>query len=172
MRKVIIDTETTGLSPQKDKIIEISLIEIDEKNNLTGNFFHSFINPQKSIPRSASLVHGIRYNTIKDSPTFHELKEDILNFIKDKELISYYTSFNIKILNYELGFRVSNKTIDVLKLAKEIYPEGKFNLNNMMQRMKIKKEKIFNNQLFSDCYNTYLIYKKLCEKTCKDSNIL
>lgn len=95
-----------------------------------------------------------------------------MNFIKDKELISYYTSFNIKILNYELGFRVSNKTIDVLKLAKEIYPEGKFNLNNMMQRMKIKKEKIFNNQLFSDCYNTYLIYKKLCEKTCKDSNIL
>lgn len=31
MRKVIIDTETTGLSPQKDKIIEISLIEIDKK---------------------------------------------------------------------------------------------------------------------------------------------
>lgn len=172
MRKVIIDTETTGLSPQQDKIIEIALIEIDEKNNLTGNFFHSFINPQKSIPRNASLVHGIRYNTIKDAPTFHELREGILNFIKDKELISYYTYFNIKMLNYELGFKINNKTIDVLKLAKEIYPEGKFNLNKMMQRMKVKREKIFNNQLFSDCYDTYLIYKKLYEMTNKDSNIL
>ena len=45
-RKLILDTETTGLSFDNDKIIEIGIVELKE-NVLTQNYFHEYINPKE-----------------------------------------------------------------------------------------------------------------------------
>ena len=57
-RKLILDTETTGLNYNEDKIIEIGIVELID-NVLTSNFFHVYINPQRTISSSAQKVHGL-----------------------------------------------------------------------------------------------------------------
>ena len=47
-RKLILDTETTGLDFNVDKIIEIGIVELKD-NVLTQNYFHEYINPEKDI---------------------------------------------------------------------------------------------------------------------------
>ena len=57
-RKLILDTETTGLNFDNDKIIEIGIVELKD-NVLTQNYFHQYINPEREISLSAQKVHGI-----------------------------------------------------------------------------------------------------------------
>lgn len=163
MRKVIIDTETTGLNSEKDKIIEIAMIDIDEDNQLTGNFYYSLVNPQRSIPRNATQIHGINHSKIKTAPTFENIKDDVIKFINGKTIISYYLPFNVKILNYGLGVELSNYMIDVMKLTQKKYPQRNYCLNKIIKQIKVKKQNIFNNQLLNDCYCAYLLYKQLAD---------
>ena len=70
-RKLILDTETTGLSFDIDKIIEIGIVELKE-NVLTQNYFHEYVNPEKDISLSAQKVHGISNEFLIDKPVFSE----------------------------------------------------------------------------------------------------
>ena len=57
-RKLILDTETTGLNFDNDRVIEIGIVELID-DVLTQNYFHEYINPEKKINLSAQKVHGI-----------------------------------------------------------------------------------------------------------------
>ena len=61
-RKLILDTETTGLSFDNDRIIEIGIVELKD-NILTQNYFHEYINPERHKLISTK-VHGISMNLI------------------------------------------------------------------------------------------------------------
>ena len=61
-RKLILDTETTGLSFDIDKIIEIGIVELKEKISLTQNYFHEYVNPEKDIGLSAKKYMEFRMN--------------------------------------------------------------------------------------------------------------
>lgn len=163
MKKVIFDTETVGLNPQKDKIIEIGMIEIDEENNLTGNFFHSYVNSKQRIPRTITKINGINWHTIKDAPTFDEIKSSVLDFIHDKELISHYMPFNLRMLQNALGIDLENKTTDTLLMTRKIFSLQHVGLSNLVKSLKLKKSKIFNNSLMQDCCYTWQLYIKLIE---------
>jgi len=62
-RPIYYDTETTGIRPDKDRIIEIAAF--DPKENKT---FHSLIHPGCPIPKEASAIHHIYDETVKDAP--------------------------------------------------------------------------------------------------------
>ena len=66
-RKLILDTETTGLDYENDKIIEIGIVELID-NVLTQNYFHEYINPNIDISISAQKVHGITNEFLLDKP--------------------------------------------------------------------------------------------------------
>lgn len=168
MRKVILDLETTGLRLNKDKIVEIAMIELNENNEFSGNFFHSYINPQRTIPRMVSKVHGIYWPTIKSAPIFDEIKNDILQFIQNKELLSYHI-FNLQILNCQLGFKLDTPTTDILKLTRDIFSFDSYNQRLVAKKLKIKDCPLFNNELLHDCYKAWKIYQKVMKQVnCTD----
>ena len=58
-RFIVLDTETTGFSPEKgDKVIEIGCVEIIDRK-ITNNSYHVYINPNREVPYGAFKVHGI-----------------------------------------------------------------------------------------------------------------
>ena len=87
MSEIFLDIETTGLSfKDNHKIVEIACIETNE---LIPNkkIFHKIINPERNVPDEAFKIHGFSSGFLKDKPKFHEVADELLNFIKEKDLI-------------------------------------------------------------------------------------
>ena len=82
LRELIFDTETTGLNEKSgDRIVELALLEVIDMQ-LTGRRFHYYLNPagKKSNP-FALRVHGLDSEFLEDKPFFHEIVDDLLEFI-------------------------------------------------------------------------------------------
>lgn len=161
-KKVIINTEVTGLRPKDGhKLVEIAAIEIDENDVQTGAVFHAYINPERSIPRNVVKIHGLDYKFLKDYPTFAAYKDELLRFIEGKEIIGHNVKFDMNFLNNEVGFELPNKVTDTLEMARETFPAQRNNLVALRKRLNIKiKHSPYNGALLDALY-VYEVYKRL-----------
>ena len=139
-RKLILDTETTGLDFDDDKIIEIGIVELKD-NVLTQNYFHEYINPEKDISISAQKIHGINNEFLLDKPTFNNLAQKFLDFIKDDTIIIHNAEFDTNFINKELqncGFnKIKNSIIDTIKIAKKEFPGQTVNLDSLCKKLNV-----------------------------------
>src|SRR5690606_24481420 len=80
-REIVLDTETTGLSPATgDRIVEIGCVELI--NHIpTGKHLHIYLNPERSMPEDAFRVHGLSDDFLRDKPKFAEKADEFLEFI-------------------------------------------------------------------------------------------
>ena len=139
MREIVLDTETTGLDPlQGHRIVEIGAVELF--NHIpTGNTYHTFINPQRDVPREAEAVHGLSSGFLKDKPIFSKIVDEFIEFIGETVLIIHNASFDVGFLNAELGFIkrppiLPERIIDTLLLAKKRHPMGPNSLDALCKR--------------------------------------
>ena len=103
MRKIFLDTETTGLDPnQGHRIIEIAAVEMINRQ-LSNNQFHVYINPEREIDEAAQEVHGLTLDFLLDKALFQDIAQDFIDFIADSELIIHNAPFDLGFLNMELG---------------------------------------------------------------------
>lgn len=149
MRQIVLDTETTGLEPsQGHRIIEIGCIELQDRC-FTGNDFHVYINPQRSIDSGAVNIHGITEEFLADKPTFVEIANEFLDYIKNSEIIAHNATFDIGFLNHELGLlspkqninKYATTILDTLELARRLHPGQRNNLDALCNRYKIDNTK-------------------------------
>ena len=144
MRQIVLDTETTGLSPETgDRIIELGCVELVNRK-LTGNNLHFYFNPDRDSHEDALRVHGISNEFLKDKPRFGELVEEILTYIQDAEVIIHNAPFDIGFLNKELELlgKPPFKTfvsgvIDSLVMAKEMFPGKRNSLDALCDRLEV-----------------------------------
>jgi DNA polymerase-3 subunit epsilon len=141
MRQVVLDTETTGLDPrQGHRIIEVAAIELDGRK-VSKRTFHRYLNPEREIDEGAAAVHGLTLDRLQDEPRFAEVAPALLEFIDGAELIIHNAPFDIGFLNAELALAglppLSNQVIDTLKVAKELHPGKKNNLDALCDRYQI-----------------------------------
>lgn len=133
MRQIVLDTETTGLNPRTgDRVIEVGCVELVNRM-LTGNNFHVYINPERDSEEGALAVHGLTTEFLSDKPRFHEIAEDLRNYIRGAEVIIHNAPFDLGFLNHEfnrLGLPTftehCSSVVDTLVNAKEMRP-GKRN---------------------------------------------
>lgn len=143
MREIVLDTETTGMDPDKgDKLVEIGCIEL-ENHIPTGRTYHQYINPERDVPAEVVAVHGLTNEILKDEPTFGEIVGDFLDFIgTDAKLVIHNAAFDMKFLNAELktfGFpSLDNKrVIDTLLIARKKFPGSPANLDALCRRFQV-----------------------------------
>ena len=101
MREIILDTETTGLDPATgDRLVEIAGVEV--LNYIpTGEFYHTYIDPERDVPDGAFRVHGLSTEFLKGKPLFRDVAADFLAFIGDSRLVIHNAEFDMKFLNAE-----------------------------------------------------------------------
>ncbi|MDD5058361.1 MAG: DNA polymerase III subunit epsilon [Sideroxydans sp.] len=138
MRQVVLDTETTGLDPkQGHRIIEVAAIELDGRK-VSERMFHRYLNPEREIDEGAAAVHGLTLDRLQDEPKFAEIAPALLEFIGDAQLIIHNAPFDLGFLNAELKLAglppLDNPVIDTLKVAKDLHPGKKNNLNALCDR--------------------------------------
>ena len=91
---VYLDTETTGLLPT-DKIVEIAIVGMDGEV-----LVDSLVNPEKPIGYFASQVHGIYDDMVEDAPTIDELKDEIIEAVKGKDVVIYNSGYDMQYLPF------------------------------------------------------------------------
>lgn len=132
-RQVVLDTETTGLSPATgDRLVEIGCVEL--VNHLpSGKTFHVYLNPQRSMPEEAFRVHGLSDDFLADKPLFSAVAADFRAFIDDATLIIHNAPFDMGFLNTELEKlsqpRLTNEVIDTVMLARQRHPGARVSLD-------------------------------------------
>jgi len=146
MREIVLDTETTGLDPNKgDRLIEIGCVEIVNRMP-TGQEFHVFINPERDVPAEAQAVHGISTAFLKDKPLFPAVAKDFLAFIGNDTLVIHNAAFDVGFLNAELKRAKlpaisSTRVVDTLALARRKHPAGPNSLDALCKRYGIDNSK-------------------------------
>lgn len=144
MRKIVIDTETTGLSPgQGHRIVELAAIEI-KGWEITQNRIHRYFNPEREIDPRAAAVHGLTLARLIDEPTFDDFAHEFAEFIRDAELIIHNAPFDLGFLNSEFEKAglppvesICKKVTDTLLVAREQNPRKKNSLNDLCERYEI-----------------------------------
>ena len=139
MREIVFDTETTGLSfSGGDRLVEIGCVELVNRV-MTGRTFHAYINPERPMPVEAFNVHGLSEVFLSDKPRFHEVVEDLLDFIGESPLVAHNAGFDFGFLNGELGkcgrpVVDLARMIDTLTLARTRHPGAKHTLDALCVR--------------------------------------
>jgi DNA polymerase-3 subunit epsilon len=141
MRRIVLDTETTGLDPkQGHRIIELAAIEL-EGRKVSLRRFHRYLNPEREIEAGAVAVHGLTYERLQNEAKFADIAPSFLEFIEGAELIIHNAPFDIGFLNHELGLLgqppLQNTVLDTLKFAREMHPGKKNSLDALCGRYDI-----------------------------------
>ena len=144
MRQIFLDTETTGLSAENgDRIIEIGCVELLGRKR-TGNNKHFYLNPERDSHEDALKVHGISNEFLKDKPKFVTVAEELLEYLRDAEVIIHNAPFDIGFLNKELELiglpaikHCVGKVTDSLVMAKEMFPGKRNSLDALCTRLEV-----------------------------------
>ncbi len=165
MRQVFLDTETTGLyHAQGDRVIEVAAVEVLNRR-VTQHHFHHYLNPDREIDAKAQEVHGISLEFLQDKPRFADIANDLIAFIADAELIMHNAPFDVGFLNAELTRlgqkpveKIVAKVTDTLKMAKEMRPGQRNNLDALCKHFGVDNAKrtlhgaLLDAELLADVY--------------------
>ncbi len=163
MREIILDTETTGLSPRDGhRIVEIGALEL--VNHMpTGQTFHVYLDPERDMPKEAEAVHGLSADFLKGKPRFAAIAKDFLSFISDSVLIIHNAGFDMGFINWELRNVKLNpvdmgQVIDTLAIAKQKFPMASNSLDALCKRFGVdasrrtKHGALLDSELLADVY--------------------
>ncbi|MEQ8205460.1 MAG: DNA polymerase III subunit epsilon [Woeseia sp.] len=144
-RQIVLDTETTGLTPAEGhRVIEIGCMEMVNRR-LTGRDFHRFLNPDRDIDEGAERVHGISRAFLADKPRFSDVVDEFLEFIGGSELVIHNAPFDVGFLDHELrlmrhaqpAIEQHATILDTLTLAREMHPGQRNSLDALCKRYEV-----------------------------------
>jgi DNA polymerase III subunit epsilon len=167
MREIVFDTETTGLSPNDGhRLVEIGCVEIVNRCE-TGRTFHKYINPQRSMPSEAEAVHGLSSIFLSDKPCFHEIVDDLIEFLGDAPLIAHNAGFDFTFLNWELEncgreAIAMSRMVDTLVMARTRHPGAKHSLDALCTRYGVDRSQRIKHGALLDAELLTQVYVELC----------
>jgi DNA polymerase-3 subunit epsilon len=145
MRRIVLDTETTGLEPAEGhRIIEVACLELFDRR-ATGRHFHRYLNPERAVDIAATQVHGMTVEDLADKPRFADIAVEFLEYIRGAELIIHNAAFDVGFIDAELArlgpeygrLRDHATILDTLALAREMYPGQRNSLDALCKRYSV-----------------------------------
>jgi DNA polymerase-3 subunit epsilon len=120
----VFDTETTGLEPKTNRVVEAGAIRFDARGIISR--FNVLINPGMPMPAEVTKINGITDAMLAKQPAAAVVIPDFLRFIGDSVLIAHNAQFDINFMNEELARlgkpSLGNRVIDTLLFAREVFP--------------------------------------------------
>ncbi len=167
------DTETTGLSSKKDRIIEIGAIKFS-KDGILGTF-SSLVNPLFPLPQIITNITGITDGMLENERKEGEVIPEFIDFIEDSILIAHNAQFDLKFTNVSLE-RVNlpslkNLAVDTLRMSRTFLPDNEhWTLQYLAKQFEINVESA--HRAYDDARVCMNLYLKLLEKVPKKKTSL
>mgnify|MGYP005927565453 FL=1 len=141
----VLDLETTGFSATNDRITEIGIMKV--KNKEVIDEFSCFVNPGRHIPERVTEVTNITDEMVKDAETIEQVFPKMLEFLGDQEntvIVAHNANFDVGFLKQNakrLGYDFDYSYLDTLSLAKDLFPDyKKYKLGKIAENLGIKVE--------------------------------
>lgn len=169
MRQIILDTETTGLSPKRmHRVIEIGCLEMIDRK-LTGEKFHTYLQPYRFSDFGALKIHGITDEFLADKPRFGDIFLPLHDFIGNADIIAHNAQFDIGFLLNEfdlVGLKnvlVLNRIICTKLLAEQKFGSGGNRLDDLCARFGIDNSARVHHGAIVDCELLAEVYLRMTE---------
>lgn len=161
----VFDLETTGTSPARDAIIEISAVKV--KDGKVVDEFSTLVNPMIPIPYYATAVNGIIDDMVSEAPKCEEALKDFLDFVGDMVLVGHNIHlFDMKFICRDAkefwGMNVGNDYVDTLPLARKCLPQlAHHTLTDLAKHYDIGTEGA--HRALFDCHMNRMVFENLRE---------
>ncbi|SHI33453.1 DNA polymerase III subunit epsilon [Pollutimonas bauzanensis] len=141
MRQIMLDTETTGLDPARGhRVVELACVEMVNRS-LTGRHLHLYLNPDRDSDPEALAIHGLTTDFLSAHPRFGDVVHQLVDYVKDAEVIIHNAAFDTKFLTAELARvgmppfdQLCAKVTDSLLHARELHPGKRNSLDALCER--------------------------------------
>ena len=120
---IALDTETTGLNPKQDRIMEIGAVRV-ERGVETGSF-QTLVNPQRLLEESVIALTGITDRMLADAPDMDLVLDRFLEFAGDLPVVGHYILFDFSFLKRAAVRRqreFERQGVDTLVLCRHFMP--------------------------------------------------
>ncbi len=122
---IVLDLETTGLSPYTSKITEIAALKV--KDGAVLDSFQTLVNPEIPVPRFITRLTGITNEMVADKPKIQDVLPQLKDFLEDYRIVGHNVRFDYNFLDYNFkkhfGESLPNSTVCTAKLARRILPD-------------------------------------------------
>lgn len=120
---VVVDLETTGLDPNRDRVVSVGAFRVKEGRVRLGDVFSELTNPGRDIPEQSIKVHGIVPDMIHDARPAWEVFDDFLAYLGGDVLVAHHALFDLHFLNRVMreryGFRLQNLVVDTVLMCRQ-----------------------------------------------------
>ncbi len=159
---VLVDIETTGLSPVQDEIIEIGAIKV--KNNLIIDYFNQLIKINRRLSPFTTNLTGITDEMLRNGKSPIEVYNDFVEFVGDNIIIGHNVNFDLGFLSNKckkyINYNLTNDYIDTLYMARRLVPGSvNYKLGTLAKLFNISYEGAHRG--LKDVEITYEVYNRL-----------
>ncbi len=159
---VVLDLETTGLSPEWDSIIEIGAIRVE--NDIIVETFDQLINPGFEISDFIQNLTGITNEMLSSQPSISEVLPDIESFVENSIIVGHNVNFDINFLydnfEYYMNKPFTNGFIDTMRISRKVLPDlPHHRLNDIVFELGIDGSEF--HRALNDCDYTYKCYETM-----------
>jgi DNA polymerase-3 subunit epsilon len=126
LRYAVFDTETTGLDPDSDEIVALGAVRIVNARLLEHETFHHLVRPRRPVPPSATRIHGLRDDDLRDAPPLEEVLPLFARYVEGAVLVAHNAAFDMRFLQEaegRTGVRFQQPVLDTLLLSAIVHPE-------------------------------------------------
>lgn len=121
---VVVDVETTGMSPTDDRMTEIAMMKV--RNGVLVDEYSTLINPLMTISNFITDLTGIDNLMVQDAPTAREIMPDVAEFLHDSVFVAHNAAFDWGFVSHsarrERDIELDNPRLCTVKLSRRILP--------------------------------------------------
>lgn len=166
-KKIVLDLETTGLDPEYDEILQLSIINAADGSTI----INTLIEPEYCVSWSeAENVHGISRDDVKGKPKLVDLRDQLIELLDNtKTVIGYNTYFDLGFLEEGLGYHFSGKVVDVMREFAPVFGERSEYYGNWKWQKLVTAASYYHydwgegcaHDSLDDCKATLFVYNKM-----------
>ncbi len=133
---VIIDVETTGMNPLRDRVIEVAVIRNNGREE-----FSTLVNPGRFVPPFITSLTGITNEELETAPSFGDIALELAEFLEGAVFVAHNARFDYAFIRNEfkrVGISFSAPTLCTVRLSRKLYPKsGRHSLERIIERHNI-----------------------------------
>ena len=166
----VIDIETTGLSCEKNEIIELSAVRV--RNGVITDKFSSLVKPNGHINYFITSLTGISDDMVKNSPDIITFLPEFIEFMSKDILLGHNIGFDLRFIRHNLSKhfnqKLFNKELDTMRLSRKYMSHlTSHKLQTIAEHFNISTKG--HHRALNDCIMTHEIYKNIKQQACSIS---